>query len=160
ATPRDKFLEPSVDTWIDVDVRDSSGKPVAGSELAIVVVDEAVLALTNYKMRDPIAEFYVQREADVADHHLRKLLLLSRPDLAEKLQRRSYGIGGGTAGGVSGGIAGGIAPPAPPPPRTFYSKARKLLSVGDDTTTDNDQIQTRENFNPLAIFAPEVPTDA
>src|SRR5262249_24726325 len=100
ALPKDKFLEPSIDTSIDVDVRDSSGKPVAGSELAIVVVDEAILALTNYRTRDPIAEFYVQRSADVVDHHLRKFLLLSRPDLAEKLQRRGYGIGGGTAGGV------------------------------------------------------------
>jgi alpha-2-macroglobulin len=160
ATPRDKLLEPSVDTSIDVDVRDSSGKPVAGSELAIVVVDEAILALTNYKTRDPIAEFYVQRSADVVDHHLRKFLLLSRPDLAEKLQRRGYGVGGGTAGGVPGGIAGAIPPPAPPPPKTLNRKAVERLADVEDQTGATEPIKSRENFNPLAIFAPEVPTDA
>src|SRR5206468_6929582 len=61
ATPRDKTLEPGGETTVDVQVRDASGNPVTGSELAVVVVDEAVLALTNYRIGDPITEFYVQR---------------------------------------------------------------------------------------------------
>ena len=38
--------------------------PVArckGAELAVVVVDEAVLALTNYQLADPLSAFYQQR---------------------------------------------------------------------------------------------------
>src|SRR6185369_4232139 len=106
-----------------------------------------------------ISEFYVQRSADVVDYHLRRSLILAPQQLTERLQRRGYGVGGGTAGGVPGGIAGGIPPPAPPPPKTLH-KAVDLLADREDTSPDNEPIQSRENFNPLAIFAPEVPTDA
>ena len=32
---------------------DADGRPVADAELAVVVVDEAILALTNYQLADP-----------------------------------------------------------------------------------------------------------
>jgi uncharacterized protein YfaS (alpha-2-macroglobulin family) len=53
ATPREKELEPGGSTTLDLVLTDASGDPVAGAELAVVVVDEAVLALTNYRLADP-----------------------------------------------------------------------------------------------------------
>ena len=77
ATPRDKALEPGGETNVRVEVKDASGAPVAGGEVAVVVVDEAVLALTNYKLDDPVSVFYVDRAEEVEDVHMRGKLWLS-----------------------------------------------------------------------------------
>ena len=153
AKPRESVLEPGGETTVDVEVRDASGNPVAGSELAVVVVDEAVLALSGYRIGDPIATFYSQRGPDVSDHHLRQEVLLAAPEeLAEKL-RQSGGIPGGTPGGVPGGVAERQMAALPQSGRAF----QKLQLLAD---LQQDQIRTRENFNALATFAPAVPTDA
>jgi alpha-2-macroglobulin len=156
AKPRDKALEPGGDTIVDVQVRDASGKPVAGSELAVVVVDEAVLALTGYRIGDPLSTFYAQRGAEVSDHHLRNDVLLAAPeDLAARLQR-----GSGSGGGMGRGDASvaRMAMPAPPPPPKYsaeYGRNSFELKAG----APEEQIRMRENFNALATFAPVVPTD-
>src|SRR2546423_6813178 len=97
ATPRDKALEPGGETTVAVEVKDAAGQPVQGSELAVVVVDESVLALSNYKLEDPVAVFYAQRGADVSDYHLRKDVQLVNPD--------NIKMGGGVGGGGGGGRA-------------------------------------------------------
>src|SRR5262249_42016239 len=53
ATPHDPKTEPGAETIVDVQVKDATGEPVAGSQVAVIVVDEAILALTNYKLHDP-----------------------------------------------------------------------------------------------------------
>ncbi|HKV41320.1 MAG TPA: MG2 domain-containing protein, partial [Blastocatellia bacterium] len=83
ATPRDKALEPGGETSVDLEVKDGSGKPVQGSEVALVVVDEAILSLTSYKLADPLAAFYLERAGDTNDYHSRgNILLASERDLA------------------------------------------------------------------------------
>src|SRR5262249_53700856 len=57
-TPRLRELEPGGKTTLDLDVRDAGGRPVANAELAVVVVDEAQLALTDYRLPDPLEAFY------------------------------------------------------------------------------------------------------
>ena len=49
---------------------------VSGGSVALVVVDEAVLALTAYKLIDPLSLFYPQRGEDSADYHSRQLIRL------------------------------------------------------------------------------------
>src|SRR5262249_33877134 len=71
ATPHATALEPGGETTVGVEVKDASGAPVAGGEVAVVVVDEAVLALTDYKLDDPVSVFYPEREAGVDDTHAR-----------------------------------------------------------------------------------------
>ncbi|HAN34571.1 MAG TPA: hypothetical protein DCQ52_03725, partial [Acidimicrobiaceae bacterium] len=58
ATPRDTELAPGASTSIDVSVKDAEGAPVQGAEFAVVVVDEAVLALSGYTLTDPLGVFY------------------------------------------------------------------------------------------------------
>ena len=58
ATPRDTELAPGEATTIDVTVKDAKGAPVEGAEFAVVVVDEAVLALSGYTLTDPLSVFY------------------------------------------------------------------------------------------------------
>ena len=71
-TPRETALAPGGETVLDLDLRDAAGRPVADGEVAVVVVDEAVLALTGYRLPDPLAVFYARRDAGVSDRHLRR----------------------------------------------------------------------------------------
>lgn len=149
ASPREKILEPAADTTIDIEVKDAAGKRVGNSEVAVVVVDESVLALTNYHLRDPLTFFYTEREANTTDYHSRTHLQISEV----------AGIGFGLGEGGSGGAG-----------RFNYSlgmvsETVTVTSAGVDFSLDGidadvEEIALRENFNALAIFAPSVRTDA
>ena len=156
ATPRDKALEPGGETAVAVEVRDAAGRAVAGSEIAVVVVDEAILGLTGYKLGDPTATFYSHRSSETNDYHLRSDLLLVNP--------QDLPAGGRSANFMMGGAAQSesISMTAPPPMAAPSDRAR----IGEGTLGKLDSaksaapIQLRENFNALATFAPAVPTDS
>ncbi len=65
---------------MDVEVKDAQGRSMAGTDTAVIVVDEAVLALTNYQLEDPLRRFYEERSENVNDHHLRARLKLADPN--------------------------------------------------------------------------------
>lgn len=171
ATPRDKAVEPGGETTVAVEVRDAAGKPVQGSELAVVVVDESVLALTGYKLEDPVAVFYAQRGADVSDYHLRREVQLANPTDVEARQAQSLPVNGRALGNL-GGVANANVGVMPPPSSPMAAGARRARSAGalmkesdaDEIARiggeEGAQIRLRENFNALAVFAPSVPTDA
>ena len=152
ATPRDAKLEPGGETTVDVEVRDAEGRPVSGSELAIVVVDEAVLSLTGYKVGDPLSTFYSQRGADVTDFHLRHDIVLPRPEDIN-------GTLGGVPGGVASGAAGGALKSGDMLRRMAPAEVPSLARMANEPPPPSDAIQLRENFNALAVFAAAVPTD-
>ncbi|HLG14839.1 MAG TPA: DUF6049 family protein [Blastocatellia bacterium] len=151
ATPREKALEPGGETMVDVEVRDAAGKPVAGSEVAVVVVDEAILGLTGYRISDPVSIFYSDRGSDTSDHHLRKDVLLPNPEDVPL----EVGIGGGTGAGPGGVVERAAAVMAPPRPSELNA-----LVIRDKGGAGEEAIRMRENFNALAVFAPAVPTDS
>lgn len=173
--PRDKKLAPGGQTKLDITVRDAAGKGVSGAELAVVVVDEAVLSLSNYQLADPLGVFYRGRGAGARDYHLRASVKLARPELA----LLSGDATGGDADGVlsaeqapmeeaekAADVGAGSAPPAPPPPpgatrtRSAKKKRRKKKNGGSVLDEPNDAaIAVRSNFNALAVFSPEVRTD-
>ena len=66
-----------------VDVKDAAGRPVANAEAAVIVVDEAILALTGYQFPNPIDAFYPQRGADTRDHYSRAYVKLAQPDAGD-----------------------------------------------------------------------------
>ncbi|MBA3767962.1 MAG: hypothetical protein H0W99_13465, partial [Acidobacteria bacterium] len=164
ATPRDKALEPGAETVVNVEVRDAQSRPVAGSEVAVVVVDESVLALTNYKLEDPLSIFYAQRSADVSDYHLREKVLLSNPEaLASLMQNGGGGAGGGEVVETSIVTRSASGAPLPPPSASPVAGLRKRSNNFMLDGADNNNaapINLRENFNALAVFAASVPTDA
>ena len=83
AKPRATRLEPGAETTIDVRVTKADGAPVDGAEFAVVVVDEAVLALTGYQLIDPVNVFYSRRGRGVSDLHNRDDLLLASRQLLQ-----------------------------------------------------------------------------
>ncbi len=178
ATPRAAVLEPGAETLVDVEVKDAAGRAVEGTDTAVMVVDESVLALTAYSLADPLSVFYEQRSEDVNDYHLRDKLKLADPaEVKEKMADYDRTVGGVGGGGSGGGMAvvsrqamrspGGdrdaaymlrtdtasetveVSGAAPPPMAT-------PAPVGEPEGV----IQLRRNFNALAVFAASLPTDA
>jgi uncharacterized protein YfaS (alpha-2-macroglobulin family) len=165
ATPRDTVLAPGGQTRIALDVRDANDQPVADAELAVVVVDESVLALSGYALPDPLAAFYAawpSRSSAVFQHP--QVLLRAKPKSPE-----APGYGFSEEGTlldrvvVTGSRIGGdrmerrmamravpmaaAAPPSPPP-------------APAESAPQSPAIALRGDFSALALFAPEVRTDA
>jgi alpha-2-macroglobulin len=163
ATPRERALEPGGETTVAVEVKDAAGRAVEGSELAVVVVDESILALTGYKLEDPLSVFYSQRGGEVNDYHSRRDVLLVDPeDLATQVQQSVIGVtkDKGSAGKVDynrnfGFAMRAMARPAASPSAGAVAEALEVTADGQ-----SEAIRLRENFNALAVFAPSVRTDA
>jgi alpha-2-macroglobulin len=73
--PRAAVVAPGAETIVDLEVRDAAGRPVRDAEVAFWMVDEAVLALGGYGVRDPLQIFYAPRRAWVQDQHNRRWVL-------------------------------------------------------------------------------------
>lgn len=151
AAPREKTLEPAANTIIDVEVKDALGKRVGNSEVAVVVVDESVLALADYFLRDPLSVFYGERSANASDYHLRTQLQLS--DIGEGFR---YGLG---RGGGGGGMMETVEVSAATSTLTLRSADGFFTVIDGVDNSDAGKIALRENFNALAVFAPSVRTD-
>jgi hypothetical protein len=148
-TPRETKLEPGGETVIDAVLTDADGRPVTGAELAVVVVDEAILALSNYQLADPMAVFYRDRPADLSSSYSRASILLVDPlalDATEEAESRMADKVLATQTLGEGAVMEAEAPAAAP--------AEDMAAAAPPT------IRVRTDFNPLATFAPEVRTDA
>jgi alpha-2-macroglobulin len=144
-TPEQAELEPGGETALNLVVKDARGVPVPDAELSVVVVDEAILALSNYQLADPLQAFYTNRPAGLTSLYGRSSIVLADPqalaqatDIASD-QNRSALMMEAPAVAMATMIpsAAGAAPGAAPEP-----------------------IRVRVDFNPLATFAPQVRTDA
>jgi alpha-2-macroglobulin len=139
--PREKTLAPGESTEIELRVLDADGQPVSDAEIALVVVDEAILALTDYRIPDPLDIFYRNRPAEVRDFHLRpSVRLLSTDELLAEMESEDMQKLVGTADGA---VMERAMAEAPAPP---------------EATAEG--IDVREDFNPLAAFEPALVSDA
>ncbi len=163
ATPRQTTVAPGGSTKLDVTVTDQQGKPVSGSEFEVVVADEAVLALGDYQLPDPLDAFYPQLNDWLSTVYGRSTVMLTDPEPARPQ-------GGGTTAAASsaasapesGTVAGGASRRSP-----AYGYA-----TADSSTTSNGGVKAtpaaapgtpiseRKNFNALALFVPSATTDA
>ena len=80
AKPTEETLEPGAQTTVNIEVKDNSGEPVADAEVALVAVDEGVLALSNYSIKNPLEDFYTDIAGGVLDFHSRQNVLLGNPE--------------------------------------------------------------------------------
>jgi uncharacterized protein YfaS (alpha-2-macroglobulin family) len=147
ATPREKELEPGGETTIDLVLTDAGGQPVPDAELAVVVVDEAILALTNYQLADPVATFYQARSADVESTYGRASIVLASPEALAA----EHTAGARQAVQVEATMVAEAPLLAAPP---------SAEGAAWDQAQEAQPIRMRTDFNPLATFAPEVRTDA
>ena len=155
ATPREVAIEPGGSTTVDLVVRDQTGTGVAGAEVALVVVDEAILALSGGSLPAPLAGFYGHRPADVQTFHQRRFVRLAAA-IEESVTVTGAAPGPEGAmrvGGAPGGVVGGVvdAPMAAP------MMAQKAEA---GTEAPGAAIMARSDFDPLAVFAASVETGA
>ena len=156
AEPRAARLEPGAETMIDVTVMDADGVPVADAEFAIVVVDEAILALTGYQLIDPISVFYSHRGRGVSDYYNRDdLLLASSLSLQGESPEPTGTPQPPTTLKQSRSMSAMVAPLAAMAEMAMNEAAEE--SSGADS--DGQSIRARLDFAPLALFAPEVRSD-
>src|SRR5207245_3088109 len=137
-----------------------------------VVVDESVLALTDYKLADPLDTFYFQRGDDVRNHHLREHVQLANADaLISQIGKAQGGGGGGdrrayrASAGRTREMAGEPLPSATPAPEAAIAIDGQLEEVAMVARASRDKkadepIRARIDFNALAFFAASLPTDA
>ncbi len=187
ATPREPKVAPGGKTTVDLTVTDAAGGAVEGAEVAVVIVDESVLALTGYQTPDPLTLFYSARGAGVSDYHQRSQVVLSDP---AKVAAMAAAIGAGMANGMiqtaapapAGGMAAfgsGSAPmddlagadfemaeaeeaPAEPSASRGLKMEKKAPAKGKDgrdKAAEPETIAVRVDFSALALFAPAVTTD-
>ncbi len=152
ARPLSPLVGPGEEATFEVEVAHAD-KPVAGAEVALMVVDEAVLALSAKDHADPLAGFYrtvghgtwlastlglVQDEGDV----LAGPPGFSRWNLDTDSETGwgtigygSYGSGHGSLGGRSASMPG--------------------IAMGTAQV-----VKARKDFRPTAVFSPRLVTDA
>ncbi|MFT3697354.1 MAG: alpha-2-macroglobulin family protein [Kofleriaceae bacterium] len=178
-------LAPGDKTKLTVDVKDAAGRPVADAEAAVIVVDEAVLALSNAQFQNPVDTFYSSRGTDTTDVYSQGYVKLAKPKrgvIAGRMrQQRSGGdvksydyvavdeestkTGISLAGAsslentytVDGAPTTPAASPAPPPPPPPPKNAPADTRNGGQGQA-NQVIAVRSNFDPLANFSPSVKT--
>jgi alpha-2-macroglobulin len=157
--PEKSEIEPGGSTTVSVSVADAGGKAVAGSQVSLAVVDESVLALTNYKLGDPLEAIYVDRGSG-----------LSRRDSAEddraydlaKARKEAQGsLTEAACQGIdlsdgSGGYNSMPVPSLPPPPLPSAARAKECEAPPPPPPPEKNsaqaQIGVRRDFNPLALF--------
>lgn len=169
-TPQTAQLTPGGSTTVQILVNDAQGKPVANSEVAVVAVDEAVLALIGYRLPNPIHTFYPSRAGYTFHRWLREYLRLSTPRELDKSAIMDEGAARPMDVSVKSAAVMAV-PGAGPPPASIGAKKMKYA---DDTTDVREEttkgrspadastapVAVRSNFSALALFAPEVQTDA
>ncbi|MBS1796764.1 MAG: Ig-like domain-containing protein [Acidobacteria bacterium] len=169
AEPREATLEPGGATTIDVAVADAAGRHSPDAEVAVVAVDESVLALTNYRVADPLDAFYPQLEANVNDFYSRESVVLAEPEnllstvekfsAIEKTMMNGYGMGNGSGGLSENKLSFGLYDVGQKNTGAYNPSPRDPFSV-PSWQNGEQSIRLRTNFNALAIFSPSVRTDA
>jgi alpha-2-macroglobulin len=159
AKPAVAELEPGGKTTVAVTVNDATGAPVKDAEFAVVVVDESVLGLSDYKLLNPI-DFFYDRSFD----SLRSLFgraqvrlvdpqtLTASPTPGEPPRNAAQAVSAGAAPATEASFAAdGEAAPG---------LGRSRAKLVDKPTGAGPTISVRSNFDALALFAPTVVTDA
>ena len=147
ATPAATVVQPGAATRIAVEVNDAGGVPVEGANVLLIVVDEAVLAVSGHELIDPIDVFYRPRSARLDAARSRGTIVLENPQwLHDQIQEAVDDLE------ARGAVAEASA---------------AATEASDDMAADSGGsasagflVAVRENLDALALFDPDAVTDA
>ncbi len=154
--PNPAQVEPGGQAVINVSVVDAQGKPVQGAEVTVFAVDEAILALTNYSLTDPLSVFYTDRGSMLSATYARASIILANPLALAAQNTRDSGAAQNFAMDKSLGGMVAEAPSAAMP--AVQSTMTASMPAGAGAAPQ--PIRVRSDFNPLAVFASAAVTDA
>lgn len=167
---------PGGDTTINIELKDAKGAPIENGQVALAVVDEAVLALAGYKWGDPIDSFYPQSHPYLRNMFLRQSVILNKK-IEEPPQDKE-------ADDLAALPPPGALPPPPSPRQSMMAQSLGGMSAPRDknmfqvepTVLDErhytssraegagrsakPNIRIRANFEVLALFNPSIYTDS
>ena len=156
--PQETEVAPGGETTLDLVLTDAAGEPVEDAELAVVVVDEAILALTNYYMLNPLYMFYNERSSDVSRVYGRSSIVLTDPmAFVDAAETSKEVISTQAVERESLDMVAEEAMMEAPMAAPMAEMAAEGVGGGDAGAAP---IAVRSDFNPLATFAPTVRTDA
>ncbi len=147
--PASRGLEPGVTTEVSATIKDANGRPIEGAEVTIIVVDEAVLALSGFTLRDPLAVMTPHRERGVLSTYIRDSVVLARvesDDADEMSKEKSMELAEDMAMPAA---ALGMMAPAP----------MRRMSKREAPGEPEPQIAVRKDFSALAAFVPKLTTN-
>jgi len=141
---REPELRPGDGTEIEVSVHRADGGAAGLSEVVIMVVDEAVLALGGYEAPDPLAEMY--QAVDWYSHSARsRTSLLPRTIAWHPVGQFREPPGAGYVGGFSRGL---------------LDQPIAATTGGSAEGAPAAAIRVRDTFRAVALFVPSAVTDA
>lgn len=162
AKSRRSELGPGESTVVEIEVKDSSGRAVSDAEVAVLVVDEAILSLTGKTWDDPATTFFPKPRNHVRDHQLRSFVLKLDDDAADALDEDALdkeALGSLGYGGTPMPRKAMRSRAAAPP----MAEAAMAMDSGFDAEGggggDEPPVEVRSDFRALAAFAPSLRTD-
>ncbi|MGE0545775.1 MAG: alpha-2-macroglobulin family protein [Kofleriaceae bacterium] len=145
AKARAPIVQPGGSATFDVEVR-HDGKPVAGAEVALLAIDEGVLALSDKHHGDPLAPFYEPVEEGTRSVSTLSAIEDDGAHLAGPPGVKRYRLEGQPGWGVLG--------------RGGYGTGGGGYGLGGGSSGSAGAIAARNDFRPTAVFSPTLITDA
>lgn len=167
AVPQAAQLQPGGATKLDVDVTDAAGQPVAGGDVAVVVVDEAVLALSGYELADPLDTFYGGLSTWLTANYGAASVVLADAATLLGTQEGSGESGRESSTAAAATTVAGTAPSAAPAAGGATTDSSRALGADSKSSAAlpgmgaaSPGADVRTNFAALATWLPSVATDA
>ncbi len=163
-TPQSDSLEPGAETAVSLTVTDAQGQPVSNAEVALVVVDEAILALTNYQLVNPLDIFYTSQWSWIDSRYGRSSIILVNPEsLASEVESaalREVATTTSDTGMVVEEAEMAMDDAASGEADLAFAVPAEAPAVANIADGAQAPIDLRTNFDPLAVFAPTSQTNA
>ncbi|PID86931.1 MAG: hypothetical protein CSB13_01920 [Chloroflexi bacterium] len=165
-SPQAEKLVPGEETAVSLTVLNANGQPVSNAEVALYIVDEAILALANYQLANPLDSFYQAPWTYLEGRYIHENILLANPETLDNeiVRLADEGAEQTTMDELAEGAAmdgmGGAAPMVTAMSNVAgQEKGLALAGLEGDSSALDTPISLRTHFNPLALFAPAVRTD-
>ena len=149
-----KTYTPSSIIKINVDVTQYTDKaPVEKAEVCLIVVDEAILSLTDHKLTSPLDIFYPNRSANITQYHGRDRCLLFNMQDIEKFKKDMQQKQGGHESFALYSMRGIQM-------ECCTATLNSCAYGGFQDAGAEQKIAIRSNFNPLACWVPSSITNS
>jgi len=131
-----KIVSPGSEIELSIKANDLQGA-VANAEVAIFVVDEAVLATADYRLPDPLEVFHQFRSAGISVDELRAHIKI--PPTPEELENLGIQIQESMM--------------------MERGRMKSKRAFAPSVAATNGEVSVRKNFSALALFSPTTQTD-